>query len=71
MRAESSVTSISFGTNDSPSQTSASHVRKVLDDVLNQLKKSNEAERTLLTAHRNRLKVQCLKLSQAHCALTL
>src|SRR5699024_9390573 len=50
----------------SPAQ--AEHVRKVLNDVFDQLEGSSEDERKLLTAQRDKLEAERLKLVQAHYA---
>ena len=46
----------------------AEHVRKVLNDVFDQLEGSSEDERKLLTAQRDKLEAERLKLVQAHYA---
>ncbi len=50
----------------SPAQ--AEHVRKVLNDVFDQLEGSSEDQRKLLTAQRDMLEAERLKLVQAHYA---
>ena len=49
-------------------QTQAEHVRKVLNDVFDQLEGSSEDERKRLTAQRDKLEAERLKLIQAHYA---
>ena len=53
---------------NSLTQTQAEHVRKVLNDVFDQLEGSSEDERKLLTAQRDKLEAERLKLVQAHDA---
>ena len=53
---------------NSLTQTQAEHVRKVLNDVFDQLEGSSEDERKLLTAQRDKLEAERLKLVQAHYA---
>ncbi|SCX05921.1 hypothetical protein CJBVI_0444 [Corynebacterium jeikeium] len=53
---------------NSLTQPQAEHVRKVLNDVFDQLKGSSEDERKLLTAQRDKLEAERLKLVQAHYA---
>ena len=53
---------------NSLSRTQAEHVRKVLNDVFDQLEGSSEDERKLLTAQRDKLEAERLKLVQAHYA---
>ena len=49
-------------------QTQAEHVRKVLNDVFDQLEGPSEDERKLLTVQRDKLEAERLKLVQAHYA---
>ena len=51
---------------NSLTQTQAEHVRKVLNDVFDQLEGSSEDERKRLTAQRDKLEAERLKLVQAH-----
>ena len=53
---------------NSLTQTQAEHVRKVLNDVFDQLEGSSEDERKLLTAQHDKLEAERLKLVQAHYA---
>ena len=53
---------------NSLTQTQAEHVRKVLNDVFDQLEGASEDERKLLTAQRDKLEAERLKLVQAHYA---
>lgn len=53
---------------NSLTETEAAHVRKVLNDVFDQLESSSDDERKLLTAQRERLEAERLKLVQAHYA---
>ena len=53
---------------NSLTQTQAEHVRKVLNDVFDQLEGSSEDERKLLTAQRDKLEAERLQLVQAHYA---
>ena len=53
---------------NSLTQTQAEHVRKVLNYVFDQLEGSREDERKLLTAQRDKLEAERLKLVQAHYA---
>ena len=53
---------------NSLTQTQAEHVRKVLNDVFDQLEGSSEDERKVLTAQRDKLEAERLKLVQAHYA---
>ena len=50
---------------NSLTQTQAEHVRKVLNDVFDQLEGSSEDERKLLTTQRDKLEAERLKLVQA------
>ena len=56
---------------NSLTQTQAEHVRKVLNDVFDQLEGASEDERKLLTAQRDKLEAERLKLVQAHYADTI
>lgn len=53
---------------NSLSPTQAEHVRKVLNDVFDQLEGSSDDERKLLTAQRDKLEAERHKLVQAHYA---
>ena len=53
---------------NSLTQTQAEHVRKVLNDVFDQLEGSSEDERKVLTAQRDKLEAERLELVQAHYA---
>lgn len=53
---------------NSLTQTQAEHAPKVLNDVFDQLEGSSEDERKLLTAQRDKLEAERLKLVQAHYA---
>lgn len=53
---------------NSLSHAQAEHVRKVLNDVFDQLEGSSEDERKLLTTQRDKLEAERLKLVQAHYA---
>ncbi|MCT2024928.1 hypothetical protein [Dermabacter hominis] len=65
-RAEAEIESTYQRNSLSPTQ--AEHVRKVLNDVFDQLEGSSEDERMLLTAQRDKLEAERLKLVQAHYA---
>nr|WP_269458793.1 recombinase zinc beta ribbon domain-containing protein [Tessaracoccus timonensis] len=65
-RAEAEIERIYQRNSLSPTQ--AEHVRKVLNDVFDQLEGSSEDERKLLTAQRDKLEAERLKLVQAHYA---
>jgi len=56
---------------NSLSPTQAEHIRKVLNDVFDQLEGASEDERKLLTAQRDKLEAERLKLVQAHYADTI